>query len=307
MRVIFAGTPAVAVPTLQALNASAHDIVGILTRQDAPVGRSRTLTRSPVAQWGDDNGIGVIEANRPDARTCDDVASVAPDVGVIVAYGALLDSDMLTVPTRGWVNLHFSDLPKYRGAAPVQRALLAGETDIATAVFQLVESMDAGPIFDVEHHAVPSESTSGEVLTFLAAQGAHQVVRVLDALESRGLQAHEQVGVPSFAPKLTSQDARLDPRGDVTMVFNLFRAVTPEPGAWIETTAGRVKVSAATVLVAPRDFAPGVIVEHEGTAVLGCESGALVLQRVTPAGKRDMPGSEWLRGIRSPHVSVVNP
>jgi len=309
MRVVFAGTPEVALPTLRALSSSSHDVVGILTRHDAPVGRARILTRSPVGAWGDRHGIAVTTSNRPNGDTVDVISQWSPDIGVIVAYGALLDPDMLAVPKKGWINLHFSDLPKFRGAAPVQRALLAGETDIATSVFQLVESMDAGAVFDREHHAFLPEDTSGLVLEKLSLTGARQVVRVLDGIEAGTLSAVAQSGTPTFAPKFSAQEARLDATADASAVFNVFRAVTPEPGAWLETTVGRLKVTAArTVLL--KDYidghvATGVIVERSGMALLGLSGGALELLRVTPAGKREMAATEWLRGIRAAQVDVV--
>ena len=306
MRVIFAGTPEVALPTLRALSSSAHELVGILTRHDAPVGRTRTMTRSPVAVWGDEHGIQVTTANRPDGDTREVISQWSADIGVIVAYGALLDEQMLTVPKRGWINLHFSDLPRFRGAAPVQRALLAGETQISTCVFQLVERMDAGAIFDRERHPISPEDTSGDVLMTLADSGAQQVVRVLDGIAAGTGQSVEQSGTPTFAPKLTSQDARLDSSTDATAAFNLFRAVTPEPGAWLETTAGRIKVLAAHLYSDSEHVEPGVIVEREGSVLLGFSSGALVIIRVTPAGKREMAATEWLRGIREPRVTVMS-
>jgi methionyl-tRNA formyltransferase len=309
MRVVFAGTPEVALPTLNALRASAHDVVGILTRHDAPVGRARILTRSPVGAWGDEHGIAVTTSNRPNADTADVISQWSPDIGVIVAYGALLDLHMLAVPKRGWINLHFSDLPKFRGAAPVQRALLAGETDIATSVFQLVESMDAGAVFDREHHTLLPEDTSGLVLDKLALSGAQQVVRVLDGIEAGILSAVAQAGTPTFAPKLSAQEARLDATADASAVFNVFRAVTPEPGAWLETTVGRLKVIAARPIALTDDVEvqadTGVIVERSGIVVLGLSGGALELLRVTPAGKREMAATEWLRGIRATRVDVV--
>jgi methionyl-tRNA formyltransferase len=305
MRVVFAGTPEVALPTLHALSSSAHDVVGILTRNDAPVGRARTLTRSPVGAWGDEQGTPVTTSNRPNGETVDVISRWSPDIGVIVAYGALLDPDMLAVPKRGWINLHFSDLPKFRGAAPVQRALLAGETEVATCVFQLVESMDAGAVFDREHHRVFPEETSGVVLENLALSGAHQVVRVLDGIESGTLHATEQSGTPTFASKLSAQEARLDATADASSVFNVFRAVSPEPGAWLETTVGRLKIVTARPLVDAELLDVGVISERDGTVVLGLSSGALELRRVTPAGKREMSATEWLRGVRTARVEVV--
>jgi len=311
MRVVFAGTPDVAVPALQALVSSPHDVVAILTRQDAPVGRSRTLTRSSVAAWGDQHDIPVITANRPDAETRRALDSYSADIGVIVAYGALLDDPLLTVPERGWINLHFSALPQFRGAAPVQRALLAGATSIGTSVFQLVREMDAGAILDVEYHPIDTRQTSGEVLADLALSGAQQLVRVLDAIESGTSRAVEQDGLPTFASKLSSQDARLDPRETACMTFNRFRAVTPEPSAWLETSSGRIKVTAAD-LPTPEStegippVAPGVIVERDGQVFLGVSDGALLLRRVTPAGKRDMEATEWIRGIRTGSVDVVS-
>ena len=309
MRVVFAGTPEVALPTLRALSSSLHDVVGILTRHDASVGRARILTRSPVGAWGDEHGIAVTTSNQPNADTADEISQWSPDIGVIVAYGALLDPDMLAVPQRGWINLHFSDLPKFRGAAPVQRALLAGETDIATSVFQLVESMDAGAVFDREHHTLLPEDTSGLVLDKLALSGAQQVVRVLDGIEAGILSAVAQAGTPTFAPKLSAQEARLDATADASAVFNVFRAVTPEPGAWLETTVGRLKVTAARPIALTDDVEvqadTGVIVERSGIVVLGLYGGALELLRVTPAGKREMAATEWLRGIRATRVDVV--
>jgi len=306
MRVIFAGTPEVALPTLRAISSSSHELVGILTRQDAPVGRTRTMTRSPVATWGDEHGIQVTTANRPDRDTHDAITQWSPDIGVIVAYGALLDAEMLNVPKRGWINLHFSDLPRFRGAAPVQHALLAGETQISTCVFQLVERMDAGAIFDRERHPISPADTSGDVLMTLADSGAQQVVRVLDGIGAGTMEPVEQSGTPTFAPKLSSQDARLDAVTDAAAAVNLFRAVTPEPGAWLETNAGRIKISAARLDEHLEHVEPGVIVEHEGNVLLGFSSGALVLVRVTPAGKREMAATEWLRGIREPRVTVMS-
>lgn len=305
MRVIFAGTPEVALPTLRALESSSHQLVGILTRHDAPVGRARTLARSVVGAWGDEHGIPVATSNRPDDDTVNEIAGWSADIGVVVAYGALLDAQMLAVPTRGWVNLHFSDLPRFRGAAPVQRALLAGETVIATSVFQLVERMDAGPIFDRQNHSVAPEATSGDVLMNLADLGAEQIVRVLDGIEAGTLQSVEQSGAPTFAPKLANNEGRLDVMSDASSVFNVFRAVTPEPGAWIETSVGRVKISAAERSTVA-DCKAGVITEHEGNVLLGLSSGALTLVRVIPAGKREMTASEWLRGIKGARVAVVS-
>ncbi len=305
MRVIFAGTPEVALPTLRALESSPHDVVGILTRHDAPVGRARTMTRSPVGAWGDERGIPVATSNRPDDDTVNEISPWSADIGVIVAYGALLDAQMLAVPTRGWINLHFSDLPRFRGAAPVQRALLAGETEIATSVFQLVERMDAGPIFDRQNHSVAPEATSGDVLMNLADLGAEQIVRVLDGIEAGTLQSVEQSGAPTFAPKLANNEGRLDVMSDASSVFNVFRAVTPEPGAWIETSVGRVKISAAG-RSRDTDCEAGVITEQEGNVLLGLSSGALTLVRVIPAGKREMTASEWLRGIKDARVVVVS-
>ena len=305
MRVVFAGTPEVALPTLDALRTSSHDVVGILTRNDAPVGRARTLTRSPVGAWGDEHGVSVTTSNKPTGDTVNEISQWSPDIGVIVAYGALLSPQMLAAPTRGWINLHFSDLPRYRGAAPVQRALLAGETDIATSVFQLVEGMDAGAVFDREHHRISPEETSGVVLANLALTGAHQVVRVLDGIAAGTLNAVEQSGPPTFAPKLSAQEARLDATANASSVFNVFRAVTPEPGAWLETTAGRLKILAARPLVQTDAREVGVISERDGTVVLGLSEGALELIRVTPAGKREMAATEWFRGVRLSRVDVV--
>ncbi|MBN9170020.1 MAG: methionyl-tRNA formyltransferase, partial [Microbacterium sp.] len=209
MRLVFAGTPVPAVPSLRRLAASAHDVAAVVTRPDAPLGRKRMLTPSPVAVAAEELGIPTIRAARLDAAASDRIAALQPDLGVIVAYGGLVREPLLSAPRYGWINLHFSLLPAWRGAAPVQHALIAGETTTGATVFRLVPELDAGDVFDQLTYPVPPGATAGDVLDALAHRGAYLVEGVVDAIEAGIAVAHPQSGAPTFAPKLSAEDGLL--------------------------------------------------------------------------------------------------
>ncbi len=182
MRLVFAGTPAVAVPSLRALAAGPHEITAVITRSDAPLGRKRVLTPSPIAQVAEELGIPVLKADRLDAEVTARIAELEPDLGVIVAYGGLVREPLLSTPAHGWINLHFSLLPRWRGAAPVQRALMAGDAVTGASVFQLVAALDAGDVFAEERYEVPAGATSATVLDDLAEIGAPLLAGVVDGI-----------------------------------------------------------------------------------------------------------------------------
>jgi methionyl-tRNA formyltransferase len=308
MRLVVAGSPAAAVPTLRALAASDHEIVAVLTRPPTPQGRKRVLTPTPVAQVAAALGLPVIEASRVDDAVTARIAALDVDLGVIVAYGALLRRPALDAPHLGWVNLHFSDLPAYRGAAPVQRAVMAGDTTTAATVFQLVEALDAGPVYASEPFTIDPEATSGEVLGAMAETGAGVVLRVVDALAAGTATATEQVGSPTTAPKLTLEDGRTDFAAPASVVYARLRGVTPEPGAFAHLGETRVKLLRAHRLAghdgrpggtgdsAP-DLAPGALRLVDGALLVGTADEPLVLTEVQPAGKRAMDAAAWARGL----------
>ncbi|MFJ4074373.1 methionyl-tRNA formyltransferase [Curtobacterium sp. NPDC089991] len=302
MRLVVAGSPAAAVPTLRRLAASDHEIAAVLTRPPTPQGRKRVLTPTPVAQVAAELGLPVIEASRVDDDVTARIAALDVDLGVIVAYGALLRRPALDAPRLGWVNLHFSDLPAYRGAAPVQRAVMAGDTRTAASVFQLVEALDAGPVFAADRFEIDPEATAGEVLAAMAESGAETVARVVDAIAAGTAVATEQTGEPTLAPKTTIDDGRIDFGAPAAVVHARLRGVTPEPGAYAHLGETRVKLLRSNRLTGgPADPAPqlepGALALHGGRLLVGTGDTPLALLEVQPAGKKAMDAAAWARGL----------
>ena len=295
MRLVFAGTPTPAVPSLEALLASSHDVVAVITRPDAPAGRGRTLRPSPVRERAEAAGIDVLTPTSPrDPDFVTRLRAIAPDCCPVVAYGALVPQDVLDIPRLGWVNLHFSLLPAWRGAAPVQHALLHGDEVTGATTFRLEAGMDTGPVLGVTTEDVRPGDTSGDLLDRLAAAGAGLLVATLDALEQGALVPVPQPsdGV-SLAPKITVEAARVDWSAPAVRVDRLGRACTPAPGAWSTLRGKRVKlgpvVPVEEVLLAPGEVRDGMV----GTA-----THAVRLGGVRPEGKGAMPAADWLRGLR---------
>ncbi len=295
MRIVFAGTPDVAVPSLDALVQSKHNVVGVVTRPDAPAGRGRKLTVSPVAARADELGLPVLKPDHPhDDDFQASLRALAPDVCAVVAYGALLPQSALDIPAQGWINLHFSVLPRWRGAAPVQRAIMAGDSETGTTCFRIVSALDAGPIFDVERHAMP-ESTAGELLTQLASSGAAQLVRVMDSI-AQGAKPEEQPGDGvTVARKLTVDEARIDFQQPAEDVRNHVLGCSPDPGAWCMDGDLRLKVFRAR-LAPDVEAAPGLLVVTKRQVFVGCGDGAVELLEVQASGKRRMAAIDWARG-----------
>ncbi|MBT9607109.1 methionyl-tRNA formyltransferase [Microbacterium sp.] len=298
MRLVFAGTPAVAVPSLRALAEGPHEIAAVVSRTDAPLGRKRVLTPSPVAQAADELGLPTIKADRLDAEATGRITALRPELGVIVAYGGLVREPLLSAPTHGWINLHFSLLPRWRGAAPVQRALMAGDRETGAAVFQLVAELDAGDVFAEERYTVPENASAGEVLDALAEIGAPLLARVVDGIAGGTAIAKPQVGEPTLAPKLTLADGALDFAQDAESLLALIAGVTPEPGAHTTFEGARLKVLRATASAAP-PVPPGRVVASGREILVGTATTPLRLETVQPAGKGAMDAGSWFRGIRT--------
>lgn len=295
LRIVFAGSPAAAVPSLQALIASDHEVIAVVTRDDAPLGRKRILTPTPVAVAASEAGIPVLKANRITPLT-DEIAALEPDLGVIVAYGGLIREPLLSTPRLGWINLHFSLLPRWRGAAPVQRALIAGDRQTGAAVFQLVPELDAGPVFATVSHAIGAHETAGHLLERLAASGAKLLVRVVDDLRSGTARAMPQVGEPTLAPKLELFDGLLDWSSDATELDARIRGTTPEPGAFAVLDGERLKVLDAAIARSDAAVPAGAFELRGGRLIVGTATDPLHLVTVHPAGKRAMPAADWWRG-----------
>ncbi|MET0914891.1 MAG: methionyl-tRNA formyltransferase [Jiangellaceae bacterium] len=300
MRLVFAGTPQTALPSLRAILDSRHDVVAVLTRPDAPTGRSRKLSPSPVAQVATDAGIEVLRPQRPrDPDFLVRLAEIGPDCAPVVAYGGLLPRPALDVPKHGWVNLHFSLLPAWRGAAPVQHAVLAGDDLTGASTFQIEEELDSGPVYGVVTEPVRPTDTSGDLLDRLAVAGARLLVATLDGIEDGTLLAHPQSSDGlSWAPKLTAADAEVDWSAPAVRVDRLIRACTPAPGAWTTFRGDRLKLGPVRADPQAADLGPGQLrADRDGVGV-GTGTRAVLLGEVQPQGKRVMPADDWARGAR---------
>lgn len=298
MRLVFAGTPDAAVPSLRALAASAHEIAAVITRTDAPLGRKRVLTPSPVGRVADELGLAVIKTDRLDAAATETISELHADLGVIVAYGGLVREPLLSQPPRGWINLHFSLLPAWRGAAPVQRAVIAGDAVTGASVFGLVPELDAGDLYGEVQHPIPDDATAGDLLDALAEKGAVLLAGVVDDIAAGRARAVAQEGEPTFAPKLTLDDGRVRWEESAVAVRSRIRGVTPEPGAWTTIDGSRLKIHRASAPEAVLDLAPGVIVADGRDIVAGTGTTPVRLDTVQPAGKSAMPAMDWWRGQR---------
>ncbi len=304
MRVLFAGTPAVAVPSLNALVQAGFEIVAVLTRPDAPVGRKRVLTPSPVAARAMELGIEVIRAAKVDAGTTARIAELAPDVAAIVAYGGIVPKAALGVPTRGWVNLHFSLLPAWRGAAPVQRSIIAGDDVTGAATFQLEEGLDTGPVFGTLTETVRPGDTAGDLLERLSISGAVLLSQTLSAIDAGQAAPVPQQGEISLAPKLTLDDGRLDWQQPALALNRRARGVTPEPGAWTTLEGQRIKLEPVALRPDIKDLPPGNIRVDGKSVLVGTGSHAVELGRIQPAGKKMMSSADWARGLATPERVV---
>ncbi len=299
MRVVFAGTPGPALPALEAVAASRHELVGVVTRPDAPAGRGRRLVASPVAQRAEELGVPVLKPEHPrDPEFQAELRKLDPDCCPVVAYGALLPRTALDIPPHGWVNLHFSLLPAWRGAAPVQHALWAGDEVTGATTFRIVPALDAGPVFGVMTERVRPTDTAGDLLARLATGGAELLVRTLDGIEDGSLEAREQPaeGV-SLAPKVEVADAEVDWSRPAVGIDRQVRACTPAPGAWTTYEGERVKLGPVR-LTDREPLAPGVLEVTKNAVHVGTGSVPVLLGDVKPFGKKQMPAADWARGAR---------
>ena len=317
MRLVFAGTPETAVPALDALLASRHEVAAVVTRPDAPAGRGRKVGASPVAQRAAAAGLEVLTPDRPrDPEFLARLREIGPDCCPVAAYGALLPQAALDIPPHGWVNLHFSILPAWRGAAPVQHAILHGDDVTGASTFLIVKELDAGPVYGVLTEPVRPADTTGTLLDRLSHSGADLLVATLDGIEDGTVKAVPQPaeGV-SFAPKITPADARVDWKLPAHMVDRQVRACTPDPGAWTELDGIRLKLGPVALdlvdsadrggsggsggSAAPPDLAPGELQAVRNAVLVGTGSRPVLLGDVQAPGKRRMTAPEWARGLRS--------
>jgi methionyl-tRNA formyltransferase len=299
VRIVFGGTPDVAIPSLDALADSRHELVAVVTRPDAPSGRGKKLTASPVAQRAAELGIEVLKPQRPrDEEFVTRLTELAPDCCPVVAYGALLPQRVLEIPRHGWVNLHFSLLPAWRGAAPVQHAILAGDQITGATTFRIVLELDAGPILATVSEPIRPDDTAGDLLHRLSLSGARLLVETLDGIEDGTLTATPQPETDaqvSYASKINVENARIDWTQSADVLDRLIRACAPAPGAWTTFRGERFKINSARICDAV--LAPGVLQISKRGVRVGTANQALELDEIQAQGKKPMPAADWARGI----------
>ncbi|MEU0130894.1 MULTISPECIES: methionyl-tRNA formyltransferase [unclassified Streptomyces] len=308
MKLVFAGTPEVAVPALDALIGSdRHEVAAVVTRPDAPAGRGRRLVASPVAERAEEAGIEVLKPVKPrDEDFLARLREIAPDCCPVVAYGALLPKTALDVPTRGWVNLHFSLLPAWRGAAPVQHAVMAGDEVTGASTFLIEEGLDSGPVYGVLTEEVRPTDTSGDLLTRLAFAGAGLLAATMDGIEDGTLHAVPQpTGGITLAPKITVEDAEVRWSEPALRVDRVVRGCTPAPGAWTLFRGERLKLVQAVPVLDRTDLAPGELSVGKNNVYAGTGSHAVELLWVQPQGKKPMRAADWARGVRIAHGELL--
>lgn len=298
MRLVFAGTPEVAVPALEALLESRHEVVAVVTRPDAPAGRGRRLVASPVAERAAEAGIEILRPAKPrDPEFLARLTEIAPDCCPVVAYGALLPKVALEIPARGWVNLHFSLLPAWRGAAPVQHAVLAGDDITGACTFEIEQGLDSGPVYGMVTDEIRPTDTSGDLLDRLSRSGARLLVATMDGIADGSLAPRLQSpeGV-SLAPKIGVEDARVDFTAPALRVDRVVRGCTPAPGAWTTFRGERLKLAPVRLRAGDNALAPGEIAVEKKVVRVGTGSHAVELTLVQPQGKRMMAATDWARG-----------
>ncbi|APF39803.1 methionyl-tRNA formyltransferase [Neomicrococcus aestuarii] len=305
MKVLFAGTPDVAVHSLNALVDAGFDVVGVLTREDAPVGRKKVLTPSVVAQRAAELGLNIIKANRMSEDVAQQIRQLAPDVAAVVAFGVILPKYALEIPRLGWINLHFSLLPAWRGAAPVQHAIMNGDDITGASTFRIDEGLDTGEVFGTLTESIRPEDTAGELLGRLAESGAVLLTQTLSGLDAGALTGVPQRGDVSLAPKISLEDARVDWKAPALVIRRRINGVTPAPGAWTTLGEQRFKISDSVPAPDVRDLAPGEVRadgSKKARVVVGTGSYGLELITVQPPGKKMMAASDWARGLGAENV-----
>ena len=298
MRLVFAGTPEPAAAALERLIASDHEVVAVLTRPDARRGRGRTLHPSPVKALALEHGIEVLT---PESLTRDDaireqLTALAPDAIPVVAYGNLIPADMLDIPAHGWVNLHFSMLPKWRGAAPVQAAIAAGDEVTGATTFRIDEGLDTGDILDTLETVIGEAETSGELLERLAYAGADLLVETMDAFEAGTADPTPQPEEGTYAHKIAPADARVDWNQPAAVIDRGIRAHTPAPGAWTMRGEDRFKLGPVTPMGSGA-LAPGEAAFSKNEVLVGTADGDVRLGTIQPPGKKMMNAADWARGL----------
>ena len=295
MQIVVAATADVAIPTLEWIKGSDHNLLRIVTTPDSHAGRGKNLTQSAVADWADQNFIPVLKP-----QSDDDVneAFKGADIVIAIAYGKILASETLSVPKFGCINLHFSLLPAYRGAAPVQRAIQNGENVTGITIFKIDQSLDTGPIYSQEEYEIPSVSDSSDVLKDLSVLGAHSFNQVLLDIEHGVLPTIQENNGVSLASKVTKEEARINWLQSATVITNSIRAFNPSPGSWTTFKGTVYKINRLGTLTTGQSLKPGELCIEDKRLFVGTSNTPIEILRLTPSGKKEISAADWLNGAR---------
>ena len=297
MRILFAGTPLTAANVLEGLISAGHEIAAVLTREDSPVGRKKVLTPSAVAHVAEVHGLPTIKSNKVNSEVLVGISKHQIDLAIVVAYGVILRRDALDTIHKGWFNLHFSKLPRWRGAAPVQHAIWSGDKETAVTLFKIDEGLDTGAVLGFAETVIEPNETSGDLLERLSSIGVTLLNQELPKLYAGTFSLSEQQGSVTLAPKIQRVDARIDFISTSKEVENLVRAMNPEPMAWCELAGDPLRVLKARAVKGVFAIAPGEVVVQDDLVLVGCGSeSALELIEVQPASKTPMSAKSWMNG-----------
>lgn len=297
MRILFAGTPSTAANVLKGLVSSGHEVVAVLTREDAPVGRKKILTPSAVADEANELGLPTIKANKVDSQVIAQISEYQVDLAVVVAYGVILRKEALDAVPNGWFNLHFSKLPRWRGAAPVQHSIWSGDKETGVTVFKIDEGLDTGSILGLAETVIEPEETSGELLERLSAIGVSLLIQELPRIYAGNAKLAAQEGEITLAPKIQRADARINFSASAKEVENLIRAMNPEPMAWADFSGDPFRILRAREVQGSYKLVPGEVAIEGERVVVGCGfDTTLELIEVQPASKTKMAASAWMHG-----------
>ncbi|ATG51967.1 methionyl-tRNA formyltransferase [Brachybacterium vulturis] len=298
MRLLFAGTPEAALPSLRTLLDSHHEVVGVLTQPDAPTGRGRRLAPSPVKALALEAGVPVLTpATLRDETVQQQLRDLAPDVAPVVAYGNLIPQAALDIPRHGWINLHFSLLPQFRGAAPAQRAVLAGQRETGMSVFRIEQGLDTGDLLTTAPTTIGEFETAGQLLERMAEDGASVLLQALDALaDGTATFTPQDHSLATHAAKLSTAEARIDWTRPAEQVAAHIRGMSPQPGAWTLLDGARTKLLGVELAPEHAPLAPGRIETTKRQVLVGTGTDVIALSTLAPAGKRPMRAADWARG-----------
>ena len=297
MKILFAGTPAVAVEVLDGILQAGHEVVAILTREQAPIGRKKILTASPVSKRGTELGIPVIEANSISKGVLEYIRELGADLAIVVAYGVILKKDALEAMPLGWFNLHFSVLPKWRGAAPVQRSIEAGDKETGVTLFRLDEGMDTGPVVAIANAQIHPNETADDLLSRLGKVAVTLINAEIPGLFAGTAKLSPQIGEPTYASKPTRQDAKLDFKKHADSLANTVRAMNSEPMAWCNIGADTIRIIDAAAFrgVVDTECNPGEVLKLDQRVLVACGDNTwLELFKVQPSSKNGMSARDWL-------------